>query len=194
MYTTYSCTLLLHASSLGLHWLSIRPNIGATPTADIRPCCRLCRSGHDCPASGPCRVACRDSDQRRWPDGTHSGCGRRQDARAFSHLTESYSDEGGANWAIIASLIETCKLNAANPHTWLADTLTNLVNRWPATRIDNLCSGPTPRPQPDRSTWGGAALTLHLRMVVEETRLRLRASFATKDAGSRREPYRWHRP
>ena len=48
------------------------------------------------------------------------------------------SDEGGANWAIIASLIETCKLNAVNPHAWLADTLTKLVNRWPAARIDDL--------------------------------------------------------
>jgi transposase len=48
------------------------------------------------------------------------------------------SDEGGANWAIIASLIETAKLNAVNPHAWLADTLTKLVNRWPASRIDEL--------------------------------------------------------
>jgi transposase len=48
------------------------------------------------------------------------------------------SDEGGANWAIIASLIETAKLNSVNPHAWLADTLTKLVNRWPASRIDDL--------------------------------------------------------
>jgi transposase len=48
------------------------------------------------------------------------------------------SDEGGANWAIIASLIETCKLNSVNPHAWLADTLTKLVNRWPASKIDDL--------------------------------------------------------
>lgn len=48
------------------------------------------------------------------------------------------SDEGGANWAVIASLIETCKLNEVNPHAWLADTLTKLVNRWPASRIDEL--------------------------------------------------------
>lgn len=48
------------------------------------------------------------------------------------------SDEGGANWAIIASLIETCKLNGLNPHAWLTDTLTKLVNRWPASRIDEL--------------------------------------------------------
>jgi transposase len=48
------------------------------------------------------------------------------------------SDEGGANWAIIASLVETCKLNDVNPHAWLTDTLTKLVNRWPASRIDQL--------------------------------------------------------
>jgi transposase len=48
------------------------------------------------------------------------------------------SDEGGANWAIIASLIETAKLNGVNPHAWLTDTLTKLVNRWPVARIDEL--------------------------------------------------------
>jgi hypothetical protein len=48
------------------------------------------------------------------------------------------SDEGGTNWAIIASLIETAKLNGVNPHAWLADTLTKLVNRWPQSRIDDL--------------------------------------------------------
>jgi transposase len=48
------------------------------------------------------------------------------------------SDEGGANWATIASLIETCKLNDVNPHAWLTNTLTKLVNRWPASRIDDL--------------------------------------------------------
>jgi len=48
------------------------------------------------------------------------------------------SDEGGTNWAIIASLVETCKLNDVNPHAWLTDTLTKLVNRWPASRIDEL--------------------------------------------------------
>ncbi len=48
------------------------------------------------------------------------------------------SDEGGANWATIASLIETCKLNNINPHAWLTDTLTKLVNHWPQSRIDDL--------------------------------------------------------
>ena len=48
------------------------------------------------------------------------------------------SDDGGVNWAIIASLIETCKLNGVNPHAWLTDTLTKLVNAWPMSKIDDL--------------------------------------------------------
>ena len=39
---------------------------------------------------------------------------------------------------MIASLIETAKLNGINPHAWLTNTLTKLVNRCPASRIDEL--------------------------------------------------------
>ena len=38
------------------------------------------------------------------------------------------SDEGGANWAAIASLIETCKLNGVEPQRYLTEVLTRLVN------------------------------------------------------------------
>ena len=48
------------------------------------------------------------------------------------------SDEGGANWACMASLIETCKLNQVNPQVYLTDLLTRLVNGWPQSRIDEL--------------------------------------------------------
>ena len=48
------------------------------------------------------------------------------------------SDEGGENWACLASLIETCKLNGANPYTYFTDLLTRLVNGWPQSRIDEL--------------------------------------------------------
>jgi hypothetical protein len=48
------------------------------------------------------------------------------------------SDQGGTHWGVIASLIETCKLNAVDPQAWLADTLTRLVNRHPASQIDQL--------------------------------------------------------
>jgi len=48
------------------------------------------------------------------------------------------SDEGGAGWARMASLIETCKLNLVNPQRYLTDVLTRLVNGWPQSRIDEL--------------------------------------------------------
>jgi transposase len=48
------------------------------------------------------------------------------------------SDRGGTHWGVIASLIETCKLNAVDPQPYLARTLTRLVNRHPASQIDQL--------------------------------------------------------
>ena len=48
------------------------------------------------------------------------------------------SDEGGENWAALASLIETCKLNGVNPQAYFTDVLTRLVNGWPQARIDEL--------------------------------------------------------
>jgi transposase len=48
------------------------------------------------------------------------------------------SDEGGENWACLASLIETCKLNGVNPQVYFTDLLTRLVNGWPQKRIDEL--------------------------------------------------------
>jgi hypothetical protein len=47
-------------------------------------------------------------------------------------------DEGAENWACIASLVETCKLNGVDPQAWLTDVLTKLVNLWPASRLDEL--------------------------------------------------------
>jgi transposase len=47
-------------------------------------------------------------------------------------------DEGAANWARIASLIETCKLNGVDPQAYLAEVLTRLINLWPAVRLDEL--------------------------------------------------------
>lgn len=47
-------------------------------------------------------------------------------------------DEGAANWACVASLIESCKLNGVDPQAYLVDVLAKLVNLWPASRIDEL--------------------------------------------------------
>ena len=48
------------------------------------------------------------------------------------------SDTGGEHWAVIASLVETCKLNAVNPHGYLTDALERLVAGHPQSRIDDL--------------------------------------------------------
>ena len=48
------------------------------------------------------------------------------------------SDEGGDNWAVIATLIECCKLNAINPHEWLTQTLVRLANGHPANRVGEI--------------------------------------------------------
>jgi len=48
------------------------------------------------------------------------------------------SDEGGIAWGVLASLIETCKLNGVEPLAYLTDVLTKLVQGWPANRIDDL--------------------------------------------------------
>ena len=48
------------------------------------------------------------------------------------------SDGGGENWAILASLIETCKLSRVNPQAYLADVLTKVVNGHLNSQIDDL--------------------------------------------------------
>ncbi len=48
------------------------------------------------------------------------------------------SDAGGQHWAVLASLVETCKLNAVEPQACLADLLIRLVNHHPNSRVDEL--------------------------------------------------------
>lgn len=48
------------------------------------------------------------------------------------------SDEGGDNWAVIATLIENCKLSGINPHTWLTQALGKLANGHPANSVGEL--------------------------------------------------------
>jgi transposase len=48
------------------------------------------------------------------------------------------SDGGGEHWAIVASLIETCKLNGIDPQAYLVGVITKIVNGHPNSRIDDL--------------------------------------------------------
>jgi transposase len=48
------------------------------------------------------------------------------------------SDGGAQHWAIIASLVETCKLNDVDPLAYLTDALARIVNGHPNSDIDQL--------------------------------------------------------
>jgi len=48
------------------------------------------------------------------------------------------SDGGAEHWAVIASLIETCKLTEVEPYGYLADVITRIVNGHPQSRLDEL--------------------------------------------------------
>lgn len=48
------------------------------------------------------------------------------------------SDGGAEHWAVIASLIETCKLIGVEPHGHLADVISRIVNGHPQSRLDEL--------------------------------------------------------
>ncbi|HEX4041585.1 MAG TPA: IS66 family transposase [Xanthobacteraceae bacterium] len=48
------------------------------------------------------------------------------------------SDDGGDHWAVIASMIETCKLNRVDPQAWLTNTLKRLAAGHSNRRRDQL--------------------------------------------------------
>jgi len=48
------------------------------------------------------------------------------------------SDRGAEHWATLASLIETCKLCGVDPHVYLSDIISKIVNGHPNSRIDDL--------------------------------------------------------
>jgi len=48
------------------------------------------------------------------------------------------SDRGGQHWAVIASLVETCKLNGVDPQSYFADVIARIVGGHPQSRLDEL--------------------------------------------------------
>ena len=48
------------------------------------------------------------------------------------------SDGGAEHWAVIASLVETCKLSGVEPHSYMTDAITRIVDGHPQSRIDEL--------------------------------------------------------
>jgi transposase len=47
-------------------------------------------------------------------------------------------DEGAAAWGLIASLVETCKLNRIEPQRYLNDVLIKIAQQWPMAKLDQL--------------------------------------------------------
>jgi transposase len=50
-------------------------------------------------------------------------------------------DLGAENWAAIASLIETCKLNGIDPNAYLTDILTRIAAKRDGEPLDDLLPG-----------------------------------------------------
>jgi hypothetical protein len=48
------------------------------------------------------------------------------------------ADEGGENRAVVATLVECCKLKGLDPSAWLTDTLVRLAHRHPANAVGEL--------------------------------------------------------
>ena len=51
---------------------------------------------------------------------------------------EAASDGGGHRWAVLCSLLETCKLNDVEPYAYLQDVLSRMVDGHPINRLDEL--------------------------------------------------------
>ncbi len=58
------------------------------------------------------------------------------------------SDGGADRWAVVASLVETCKLNGVDPYGWLRDVLTRMVEGHANHSLDNLLPWNIKPPQP----------------------------------------------
>ena len=62
-------------------------------------------------------------------------------------LSEKFagSDAGADNWAVLASLLETCKLSDVDPLAWLTATLTKLANGHSNKDLDSLMPWHSPK-------------------------------------------------
>ena len=54
------------------------------------------------------------------------------------------------NWACVASLVETCKVNDVDPQTYFADVLASSSLSGPSRASTNSCPGPGPSRAPTR--------------------------------------------
>jgi hypothetical protein len=74
-------------------------------------------------------------------------CLRRQNAhwandgqrfRVVASKHRAATTVGAKNWALLASIVATCKLSDVNPVAYIADTLEAILNGHPQSRIEDL--------------------------------------------------------
>jgi hypothetical protein len=103
---------------------------------------------HDLKKFGPslvapravCRLCCQNTGATGNGLPTLARHGQNERAMALNRKNALFagSDGGGEHWAVIASLIETCKLCDVEPQNYLADIITKIVNDHPNSKIDQL--------------------------------------------------------
>jgi hypothetical protein len=79
------------------------------------------------------------------------------------------SDGCGEHWAILASLIETCKLIDVEPHAYLTDVITRIVDGHFQSRLDELLPWAYPATPNLKAVWPKALLTTMLAPVALES-------------------------
>lgn len=80
----------------------------------------------------------RDANGSEFPALRRHGQNERMMALNRKNALFAGHDVGAQNWAVIASLIETCKLNGVDPHAWLSATLTAIVQSHQHRQIEDL--------------------------------------------------------
>ena len=91
------------------------------------------------------------------------------------------SDGGAEHWAVIASLIETCKLNGVDPLAYLAASITKIVNAHPNARLDELLPWAYP-PANQRIQGRGLKTTLTIHPSKRNVNVDLPQSHALSNA------------
>jgi hypothetical protein len=68
------------------------------------------------------------------------------------------SDGGAEHWAVVASLVETCKINDVDPLAYLTDVLTRIVMDTQTARSTSYCPGLKPsKPWPENDAYAPPA-------------------------------------
>ena len=87
--------------------------------------------------TGPASSASSRTAASRWTP-TRSRTPSGQCALTRKNALFAGHEVGAGNWALLASIVATCKLNDVNPVDYIADTLRAILDGHPQSRIEEL--------------------------------------------------------